>query len=116
MHEQLAVVKNLLGHLNLTTLRKDLDDMLLTATNSNYTYLEFLKKALKSEAAGRNARARDRRLRMANFPYQRTSGCFPILTPPGRLYLSWVNFSLSIFRCSVQSHKWIKFGMSRGSN
>lgn len=72
MNEQLAVVKDLLVHLNLTTLRKDLDELLLDSTSSNDTYLQFLVKALKREADGRNARARDRRLRMANFPYQRT--------------------------------------------
>lgn len=72
MNEQLAVVKNLLGQLNLATLRRSLDDLLLTATRDDDTCLEFLEKALKLEVDARNAKSRERRLRMAAFPYRKT--------------------------------------------
>lgn len=72
MNEQLAVVKDLLGQLNLATLRRSLDDLLLAATSNNYTCLEFLEKSLRLEVEARNAKSRERRLRMATFPYQKT--------------------------------------------
>jgi DNA replication protein DnaC len=72
MNEQLAAVKDLLGQLNLATLRRGLDDLLLGATNNNDTCLEFLEKAMKLEVDARNAKSRERRLRMAAFPYRRT--------------------------------------------
>lgn len=72
MNEQLAVVKNLLGQLNLTTLRRGLDDLLLTATRDDDTCLEFLEKAMELEVDARSAKSRERRLRMAAFPYLKT--------------------------------------------
>lgn len=72
MNEQLAVAKDLLGQLNLATLKRGLDDLLLAATSNNDTCLDFLEKALKLEVEARSAKARERRLRTAAFPYRRT--------------------------------------------
>lgn len=72
MNEQLAVVKDFLGQLHLTTLKRSLDDLLLAAASNNDTCLEFLAKSLQLEVEARNAKSHERRLRMAAFPYHKT--------------------------------------------
>ena len=72
MNERLQAVKELLGQLRLTTLRNGVEDLLLAAARDNQSSLEFLYEALRLEAQGRSDNSRDRRLKLAAFPYHRT--------------------------------------------
>lgn len=72
MNERLQAVKGLLGQLRLTTLRHGVEDQLLAAARDNQSSLEFLYEALRLEVEGRSNNSRDRRLKLAAFPYHRT--------------------------------------------
>jgi len=69
---QVQEVKALLGELHLTSIQDHLDGFLEPAIKDNLSCLEFLHRVLKQEAAARNTKSRDRRMKQAAFPYHKT--------------------------------------------
>lgn len=72
MNTTVQEVKTLLGQLHLTCIRDKLDEFLLPAIQEDITCLEFLHRLLQQEANARKNKSRDRRMKQAGFPYQKT--------------------------------------------
>lgn len=72
MTANLQAVKTLLGELNLSHMKDNLDELLKPAIKEDISCLEFLHRALKEETAARSKRAFERRMKQAQFPYYTT--------------------------------------------
>lgn len=72
MNDQLQEVKSLLGQLHLLAIRDTLDDQLAPAMNENLSCLEFLRRILKQEAAARDNKSLNIRMKQAGFPEIKT--------------------------------------------
>lgn len=58
--------------LHLPYIRENLNDLLMEAQQSDWSYSEFLEAALTIELDGRNRRAQEKRMKEAGFPYAKT--------------------------------------------
>ncbi len=65
-------VSTYLGTLGLAHINDNLDSLLMTASEKQISYLEFLGDILQGEVAAKEQKARNRRLQVAEFPYIRT--------------------------------------------
>jgi len=72
MKSQIHEVKALLGQLQLTSARDNLDDLLTLTIKEDLSCLDFLNKVLERETTARNIKSRNRRLKQAGFPEHRT--------------------------------------------
>jgi len=76
-------MKQLCERLNLTTLAAEIDPLLETARQQQWSYTVFLDAALQAELVGRQERAQERRRRAARLPFPARLESFDFRFQPG---------------------------------
>jgi len=76
-------MKQLCERLNLTTLAAEIDPLLETARQQQWSYAVFLDAALQAELVGRQERAQERRRRSARLPFPARLESFDFRFQPG---------------------------------
>lgn len=80
---QREFVLNALADLGLTHMAEVLDSRCEMAAKQDWTYLQFLASLVEDEAAVRNERYLQTRLRLSNFPFRKTFDDFDFAAQPG---------------------------------